>query len=201
MEENIDPSQYANQIGISLQHYLIKMINQILVDTDNNSKGEVNAILAVLFDWKEAFPRQCPKLRIQSFIMCGVRPSLIPLLISYFQNRTMRVKWHGQKSSEKKLNGSGPQDSTFGVWEYLAQSNDNANVVDPDYRYKFVDDLTVLEKINLLTVGLTSFNFKNSIPNDVSANDHFIPPENLNSAKYIDEIQKWTNNKKMKLRS
>ena len=30
----LDPSQYANQKGTSLQHYLINMINRILSDTD-----------------------------------------------------------------------------------------------------------------------------------------------------------------------
>ena len=53
--KNLDPSQYANQKGVSLQHYLIKMINRILTDTDSSSKGEVNAVLATLVDWKEAF--------------------------------------------------------------------------------------------------------------------------------------------------
>ena len=67
------------------------MIDKILSDTDNNSRGEVNAVLATLYDWKEAFPRQCPKLGIEAFIKCGVRPSLIPLLISYLQNRTYHV--------------------------------------------------------------------------------------------------------------
>ena len=81
----LDPSQYANQKGLSLQHYLINMINKILTDTDNNSKGEVNAIIATLVDWKEAFPRQCPKLGIEAFIKCGVRPSLIPLIIKSFK--------------------------------------------------------------------------------------------------------------------
>ena len=43
----LDKSQYANQKGLSLQHYLIKMINQILADTDNNFQGEINAVLAL----------------------------------------------------------------------------------------------------------------------------------------------------------
>ena len=54
----------------------------------------------------------------------------------------------------------GPRGVTFGLWEYLAQSNSNADCVNPDYRFKFVDDLTVLEKINLLIVGMCSFNSK-----------------------------------------
>ena len=68
MAKSLDPSQFANQKGISLQHYLIQMISKILSDTDNNAKGEVNAIIATLYDWKEAFPRQCPKLGVEAFI-------------------------------------------------------------------------------------------------------------------------------------
>ena len=157
MKSHLDISQYANQKGLSLQHYLVNMIDRILSDTDNNSKGEITAVIATLFDWKEAFPRLCPKLGIEAFIKCGVRPALIPLLINYLQERTMKVKWNGEISSERHLNGGGPQGSTFGVWEYLAQSNNNADCVDPNYRYKFVDDLTVLEKVNLLTIRLASF--------------------------------------------
>ena len=78
----LDPSQYANQKSLSLQHYLIKMIHQILSDKDNSSKGEVTAVLATLYDWKEAFPRQCPKLGVEAFMKCGVRPSVIPLIIN-----------------------------------------------------------------------------------------------------------------------
>ena len=72
MAEKLDPSQYANQEGLSLQHYLIKMIDRILTDTDKNSQGEVTAVIATLYDWKEAFPRQCPKLGVEAFIKCGV---------------------------------------------------------------------------------------------------------------------------------
>ena len=68
MIQNLDPSQYTNQKGLSLQHYLIKMIHKILSETDNSSKGEVNAVIATLYDWKEAFSRQCPKLGVEAFM-------------------------------------------------------------------------------------------------------------------------------------
>ena len=35
--------------------------------------------------FKQAFSRQCLTLGIKSFIKCGVRPSLIPLLMSFFE--------------------------------------------------------------------------------------------------------------------
>ena len=95
---------------------------------------------------ERCLPPPMSKIGIEAFIKCGVRPSLIPLLINYFQKRSMIVKGHGVTSAERKLNGGEPQGATFGIWEYLAQSNDNANCVDKDYRYKFVDDLTILEK-------------------------------------------------------
>ena len=120
------------------------------------------------YDWKEAFPRQCPKLGVEAFIKSGVRPSLIPLIVNYLQDRKMKVKWHGETSKERNLNGGGPQGATFGIWKYLAQSNNSADCVEPEYRFKFVDDLTVLEKINLLITGLASFNAKSRVPSDIS---------------------------------
>ena len=154
-------------------------------------------MVANLIDWNSAFPRQCPKLGIESFISNGVRPSLIPVLTNYFQNRKMSVKWHGCRSVPKDINGGGPQGATIGLLEYLSQSNNSADCVDLVDRFKFVDDLTILEVVNLLTVGITSFNLKNSVPSDVPLHNQFIPPENLKSQGWLDEINKWTENQQM----
>ena len=126
MKEKIDPSQYGNQHGLSIQHYLINMINKILCDLDTR---EVIAVLATFVDWKNAFPNQCPALGIQAFINCGVRPSLIPILINYFQDRTLVVKWHGKESCPEEVPGGGPQGAYLGNMEYIAQSNKSANCV------------------------------------------------------------------------
>ena len=63
--EKLDPSQYANQEGLSLQHYLIKMIYRVLSDTDNNSQGEVNAVIATLIDWKGHFLGKIQSLELK----------------------------------------------------------------------------------------------------------------------------------------
>ena len=63
-----DKSQYGNQKGISIQHYLVKFIDQVLKSLDGNSKGDIFAALAGFIDWKQAFNRQYPKLGIESFI-------------------------------------------------------------------------------------------------------------------------------------
>ena len=82
MEPKMDPAQYGNSKGISIQHYLIKMVHKILTALDNNSRRETFAVIASLIDWNNAFPRQCPNLGIQSLIKNGVRPGLIPVLIN-----------------------------------------------------------------------------------------------------------------------
>ena len=146
---------------------------------------------------KNAFPHQCPKLGIQSFIQNGVRPSLIPLLINYFQDREMTVKWHGVQSVPRKINGGGPQGATLGILEYLSQSNTSADCVNPGDRFKFVDDLTILEIVNLLTIGLSSFNIKEQVPSDIPSHGQYIASKDLKSQEWINKINDWTNGQKM----
>ena len=132
MKSKMDPSQYGNQQGISTQHYLVNMINKILSDTDTT---EVTAVLATFVDWKDAFPNQCPKLGVEAFQKCGVRNSLIPILINYLQDRSITIKWHGKKSQPQATPGGGPQGGHLGNLEYLAQSNQSSDCVKDDSRY------------------------------------------------------------------
>ena len=199
MTPTSDPSQYGNEPGISTQHYLVKMINRILTCLDNNNKKEVNAVIVQLIDWNQAFDRQCPKLGVNSFIKNGVRKSLIPVLINYFQDRKMTVKWNGKYSSIRSLPGGGPQGCYLGQLEYSSQYNDSAQFVPPEDRYKFVDDLSLLEIINLLTIGLSSYNFKNHVASDIAIGDKYLPAVNSRSQNFLDSIQEWTDEKKMRL--
>ena len=199
MKEKLDPAQYANQKGLSIQHYLVKFIDRVLKAVDKNSKKDVCAVLATLVDWKQAFSRQCPTLGVKSFIQNGVRPALIPLLVNYFQGRQMKVKWQGGLSKPRVLKGGGPQGSTFGIWEYLSQSNTNSDFISESDKFKFVDDLTFLEIIYLINVGLASYNIRQHIPTHVPVSNQFIPAEHLRSQKDLEKIDSWTKQQKMKL--
>ena len=109
MKVKRDKSQYGNQKHISIQHYLVKMLHKILTSVDKNSKKEAFCAVLHLVDWSQAFDRQSHKLGLQSFIDNGVRPALIPVLMNFFKDRKMRVKWKGYISTFRKLNGGGPQ--------------------------------------------------------------------------------------------
>ena len=175
------------------------MIHRILTALDGNSQGETFAVIASLVDWNNAFPRQCPKLGVESFLQNGVRPAIIPVLVNYFQDREMSVKWHGQRSDRRKVKGGGPQGATIGLLEYLSQSNNCADIVEESERFRFLDDLSILEIINLLTVGLTSYNIKLHVPSDIGTHNQYIPPQNLKSQKWLDWISDWTDKQKMKI--
>ena len=197
MESKMDPSQYGNQKGISVQHYLINLLNKVLTTLD--SKNETMAVILNLIDWSQAFDRQCPKLGVQSFVDNGVRKSLIPVLISYFQNRVMHVKWRGIMSEKRNLPGGGPQGCSMGIIEYLSLSSSSAQCVDSTEKYKWVDDLSVLELVNLVNIGLSTYNFHLHVASDVGTNQYFVNPKHLKSQYYLDGISDWTNQNKMQL--
>ena len=199
MAEKRDKAQYGNQKNLSIQHYLIQMLHKILVSVDKNSQKEAFCAILHMVDWAQAFDRLSHKLGVQSFIDNGVRPALVPVLINFFQDRKMRVKWKGFTSSDRKLNGGGPQGGTLGIEEYLSQSNDNASFLKDDEKFKFIDDLSMIEIVNLISVGIASYNFKAHVASDIGVDSKYLPADNLQSQTYIQSIEQWTERKQMKL--
>ena len=96
------------------------MLHQILLSLDKNSLSESFAVILSMIDWSQAFDRLNHRLGIQSFIDNGVRPSLIPTLLSFFQGMTMVIKWKGQFSSLTFP-------LTLGIMEYTSQTNGNTD--------------------------------------------------------------------------
>ena len=71
--------------------------------------------------------------------------------------------------------------------------------VGQDERFKFVDDLTILEIVNILTIGLSSINIKFQVPNDMKEDNQFIPSEHLESQVFLNKINSWTEDNLMKI--
>ena len=87
----------------------------------------------------------------------------------------MKVNWNGKTSSSYILKGGGPQGGLMGILEYLSQTNHNTDFLSEDLKFKFIDDLSFLEILNLISQGLCSFNFKSQIPSDISEHNQFYP--------------------------
>ena len=112
----------------------------------------------------------------------------------------MKVKWNNKLSSQRNLPGGGPQGSSVGGLEYESQSNNNTDFLTPDDKFKFVDDLSLLEIINLVAVGLSSsYNFTQHEASDIWVDQLYLPGQNVLSQSYMDRICGWTESKKMLL--
>ena len=192
----VDRSQYGNQKGTSTEHLMVNLMDQILKLLDKNNNR--SAVIASLVDWAAAFDRQDPTLAIQKFIKMGVRPAIIPILVSYLTDRQMQVRYNDKYSQTYRLPGGGPQGTLLGLIEYFVQSNDNADCVDPEYRFKFVDDLTVLELVMLSSL-LTEYNFKQHIASDIGIDELYVPAASLQTQKNLDSISQWTADNLMQL--
>jgi hypothetical protein len=81
---------------------------------------------------------------------------------------------------------------------YLVQSNDNANVVEPEDRFKYIDDLSILQIVCLAGL-LASYNFHFHVASDVGVDQLFLPPSNCQTQSQLDEITEWTRQNLMKL--
>ena len=113
--------------------------------------------------------------------------SLVDKILSHLDNNlgspgvlATMLDW---SSKTYHMPGGGPQDTLLGVLEYLVQCNDNADCVNTDCRFKYVDDLTILELLYLsnLSTGISSYNHKLHIASDIGIDNIFIPPTNLHT--------------------
>ena len=199
MEPTCDKAQYGNVDGLSVQHYLIKMLHQILLNLDKGYQSGSFAVLMGMIDWSKAFDHQSHKLGLQSFIDNGVRPSLIPILLSFFQDRKMKVKWNNSLSTSRDLPGGGPQGGTLGILEYKSQSDNNTDFLTEKEKYKYIDDLSILEVINLILKGISSYNAKQQVPSDIQIGNKFIHSSHFQTQDHPNKISEWTTNNQMKL--
>ena len=193
---NLDIGQFGGRKGTGTEHMIVCILDRILKLLDTHP--DKSAVIAASLDWTAAFDRQDPTLAIKTFIDMGVRPSLIPLLISYLSDRKMKVRFNGEESDFLDLVGGGPQGTLLGQIEYLVMSNDNADIVSADDRFKYIDDLTLLQLVCLSGL-LTDYNFKEHVASDIGVGQSFLPADRFQTQDHLNYVSNWTNENLMVL--
>ena len=110
-----------------------------------------------------------------------------------------KVKWKKNLSTSRNLPGGGPRGGLLGIIEYKSQSNNNTDNINKNLKYKYIDDLSILEVINLILAGISSYDVKQQVPSDIKVGNKFIHSSDIKSQSYINEITKWTKEHQMKL--
>ena len=85
--------------------------------------------------------------------------------------------------------------ATLGNLEFSSQTNQNADSVPKEW----VDDLTIMEIINLVSIVLCSYNFKQHVASDIPNHGQYISNQDLKSQTYLAKINHWTENQKMQI--
>ena len=110
----------------------------------------------------------------------------------------MKVKFNGEESDLVHLVGGGPHGTLLGQLEYLVLSNDNADMVSPNDRYKYIDDLTILQLICLSGL-LREYNFNEHVASDIGVGELYLPSETFETQQHLDKIASWSEDNLVKL--
>jgi hypothetical protein len=77
-----------------------------------------------------------------------------------------------------------------GILEYLSQNNDCADFLSEEERFKYIDVLSILEFINLISVGISSYTCKLQVPNDIGTDNKEIPPQDSEPSLSTPEVER-----------
>ena len=82
--------------------------------------------------------------------------------------------------------------------EYLVQSNDNADSVPPEDRFKYIDDLSLLQLVCLSGL-LIDYNVYQHVPSDIGIDDQYLPPESYPTQNTLNTVANWTQQNLMQM--
>ena len=115
----LDPGQCGLK-GLSITHYLIKLLNFIHSTLDLKKP---HSVLAACVDISKAFNRVDHTLVIQDLYDMHTPAWLLNIVISYLSERSMVVTYNNAKSSKKTLPGGGPQGAYLGGIIFIIKYN------------------------------------------------------------------------------
>ena len=115
-------------------------------------------------------------------------------------DRKMSVRFNGQESSLISLIGGFPQGSLIGQDAYIVSSDDCADMVNEDDRFRYIDDLEILELISLTGI-LQDYDIWSHVPSDISVDQQFLSATHLNTQTNLNKIAHWTDQNIMQINS
>ena len=195
ISEKLSPSQYGGRQGTGTEHCIVNFVDRILHLLDSSDRC---AVIVSCADWRNAFDRQDPTKTISKFIRIGVRSSLVPILSDYLRNRRMKVKMNGIESEIKDLVGGSPQGTLLGQLLYIGSSDDAASEISEDDKFKYVDDLEIIELLSLAG-ALLDYDFYQHVASDVGIDQQFLPPSAFEMQDSLENLSSWTRENKMQL--
>ena len=190
------------------------MISFILYNQDLK---EHKAVVTAMVDFEKAFNRENHHTLITKLSDMGVPGWLLKIVIGFLEERTLKVTFKGQTSESTEMPGGGPQGTILGMLVFLVLINDagfpgsselgikitqsiNKRKEIETKHWKYVDDLTVAESIDL----------KDKLTNDDkiplekpvpyhSRTNQILPPEVSKVQKQLEELEQYASDNEMRI--
>ena len=123
IRHKIDPHQFGNMKGSSIDHDLVNMLDTIHKGLDKSG----NSVNLCAVDFSKAFDHINHTTAIEKLIHFGVNRAILPtILCSFLSHRSQTVRYRGFSSSSLNLTCGVPQGTTLGPILFLAMVNDAA---------------------------------------------------------------------------
>ena len=196
--KKLDLSQFGGKKGLGSEHMVVAMVDRVLKLLDNNTTR--SAVLKVGVDWDSAFERGDPTITVKKFLAMGLRPSLAPLVAYYLTRRHCTVKFNSAESNFTQLTGGFPQGSLIGQDAYLVTSDDCADHINEEDKYRYIDNMEILELVRMTGI-LIDYDCQAHVPSDIGTHQQFLPPDKCDMQSRLDQISRWTTSNIMKLNS
>jgi hypothetical protein len=195
ISDKLSKRQYGGKKGIGTEHLLVTMIDRIKMLLED---PKVYAVVLSSYDWKGAFDRLDPTKVAVKLINMGIRSSIVRILIDFLKDRKMQLKMNQKQSAVLDLIGGGPQGSLIGQLLYIIGSDDVAEEVIEEDKFKYVDDLSALEAL-IDKQNLIEYDFSQHVASDIEVGQHFITPSTFKTQETNNQISRWTEENNMKL--
>ena len=208
IEPYLDPGQCGGLKGLSVSHYLIKLLDFVHINWD---KRQPYAVLATCVDLSRAFNRVDHSLVVQDLFDMHTPSWLLKVIISYLSNRSMILTYNGEASKRKLLPGGGPQGAHLGGLIFIVKYNGAflrppvpRNIFGPiktsqAMAVKFIDDGSVAVNINLKTCLAPDPAQRPAPLNYHERTCSVLPTDNNLLQCYLDDAERFTVNNKMKI--
>jgi hypothetical protein len=195
ISEKLSKRQYGGRKGVGTEHLLVTMVDRIkrlLEDPENY------AVVLSSYDWKGAFDRLDPTIVALKLIKMNVRSSIITILIDFLKDRKMQLKMNQKTSSVLGLVGGGPQGSLIGQILYIIGSDDVAQEIKEEDKFKYVDDLSTAVALANKN-NISEYDFIQHVASDIRVGQRFLAPSTFETQNINNSISLWTETNKMKL--
>ena len=177
------------------EHLLVSMVDTIRKYQDD---PEHLSVIMNSYDWKSAFDKLDPTEVAIKCVKIGIRSSITKILIDFMNERKMEVKMNGYSSTSYDLIGGSPQGSILGQLLYIIGSDDVADDFPEDDKYKYIDDLAVLDAVKT-SDKLVDYDVWQQVPSDIATGEKFLAPHTFKSQTTNNTMQTWTAQNKMEI--